>query len=231
MAVRLLGREVEAFVFDVDGTFYNQQILLSIFTQVRLALASRLLHLNGNTQPSQEELASMRNTYVTLADNLGSYTQAFVTLGGTGAEYKFTAEKVDRSGYLSPDPDLRQMLERLNSVASVALFTSTLEEVTKNTCTKLLGADWRGLFQVVMCCDTPGRRGEKPEQVAFEHILEMLGTPPHKAAMVGDLGSADLKIPGELGMLTIQVERTDWQDAHLYIPCIYNLVDHISPLS
>jgi len=46
--------------------------------------------------------------------------------------------------------------------------------------------------------------------------------------MVGDVPGADLVPAAMLGMITVQVERTDYPHAHLHIQSVTDIVNHIS---
>jgi FMN phosphatase YigB (HAD superfamily) len=227
MSIELLGKKVDAFVFDVDGTFYEQKVLKAVFDSVQLQIARRILQFQGNHNPKQTEIDSMRLGYVKLAEESGSFSGAYVKYGGTVEEFKLTVETVDRSRFLQFDPELAELLCYLKKLVKVGLFTSTIEKTTHNTCTALLGSNWREYFDVVLCCDTTGVSVEKPQKEAFEYILNLLGVSAENAVMVGDVPGADLIPAATLGMLTIQVGRSDHQDALLYLDTVHNLVRHL----
>jgi len=113
-------------------------------------------------------------------------------------------------------------------VAKVGLFTSTTEETTQGTCQVIFGREWRTLFNAILCCNTPGANVEKPQPEAFQYILKLLDSSPDRAVMVGDVPGADLVPAAMLGMITVQVERTDYPHAHLHIQSVTDIVNHIS---
>jgi len=87
MSTIITGREIDAVIFDVDGTFYSQSILNKVFDNVREQIAVRLLGFSGNIQPTPHEVKKKKEEYITLAETCGSFSHAYAHLGGTVEEF------------------------------------------------------------------------------------------------------------------------------------------------
>jgi FMN phosphatase YigB (HAD superfamily) len=223
MSAIINGREIDAVVFDVDGTLYPQERVEAIFQNVRTQIAIRLLGFQGIVNPSEEEIIKMRRAYMKRAESGGSFSKAFEYYGGTKQEFRQVVESTDRSKFLQPSAELQKMITNIRALVSIGLFTSATEEVNSNTCAKILGANWRNLFDTVLCCDTTGADCEKPQLEAFRLVVSNLNTKLERTAMIGDVSGADLVPAAYLGMLTIQVERNDHPKADVYLSNVLDL--------
>jgi FMN phosphatase YigB (HAD superfamily) len=230
MSALVLGKEVDAIVLDVDGTLYSQERVEAIFADVRRQISIRLLGLSGELNPNEELIDHMRTEYMARAEAGGSFSQAYIYFGGTGEEFRRLVESTDRSRHLTANLPLKDMVTNIKNLTRIGIFTSTTVEVTNNTCSKLFNPDWASFFDTVLCCDTPEVEYEKPQIEAFELVLSRLNTDPKRAVMVGDTPGADLVPAMMLGMTTIQVGRTDFPYADLYISDILDLERYITPI-
>jgi beta-phosphoglucomutase-like phosphatase (HAD superfamily) len=157
------------------------------------------------------------------AEILGRKVEAVVfDVNGT-----FFPHTLDKCKFLSPNPELASMLSQLHSSLQVGVLTSITEHAVGNTFDALLGPDWIENFHNIHCLNTPGVNWHKPQPEAFRHILVTLGVPPERAIMVGDHPTSDLIPAALLGMLTVQVGRTDYPKADLYLAQVTDLINHL----
>lgn len=211
MTARIGEREIDGFLFDVDGTFYGKEEHDRIFDAVQLQLAVALLAASGKSEPSDDEIRSMRSKYLEKVAEIGKWQRAFIELGGSPDQYRILAGDADRSRHLNFNPELRLTLGKIKALPTkLGILTSARTEVTTNTCRKLLGDDWNNLFEVVVCEDSLPSNIQKPDSRAFQFAIEKLDVNPEKVAMVGDSIGDDILPAAALGMFTVFVgEKSD----------------------
>ena len=210
MTVRVGDREIDGFLFDVDGTLYGKKEHDRIFDAIQCQLAVALLAVSGNFEPSTDEIELTRSSYLSKVAEIGKWQRAFIELGGSPDQYRVLAANADRSKHLSFNPELRLTLEKLKtSPAKLGILTSAKTEVTINTCNKLLGDDWNNLFSAVVCEDSLPSNIQKPDLRVFQFANEKLGVNPERVAMVGDSIGDDILPACALGMLTIYIGDQD----------------------
>lgn len=211
MTVRIGEREIDGFLFDVDGTFYGKEEHDLIFDAVQLHLAVALLAASGKSEASDDEIRLMKSKYLGKVAEIGRWQRAFIELGGSPDQYRILAGDADRSRHLNFNPELRLTLGKIKALPTkLGILTSAATEVTKNTCRKLLGNDWNNLFEVVVCEDSLPLNVQKPDLRAFQFANEKLGTSPERVAMVGDSIGDDILPAAALGMFTVFVgEKLD----------------------
>jgi FMN phosphatase YigB (HAD superfamily) len=127
MSAHIENRRIRGFLLDADGTLYDIRTQQLIFEKPRAAIAS---HLNTTIEK-----------YVALANRMGSFSHAFVKMGGTREDYVHLSE-VDKSEFLKHDPRLVAMLTILRTHAKLAILTSTTETSLESIGKTILGPDW-----------------------------------------------------------------------------------------
>lgn len=209
MTIKIRGREIDGLIFDVDGTFYDQEAQRKIFNSVQLELAKALLEFSGSLNPDKEEIEEIRQKYLAEQQRIGSWARAFEKLGGDDTTYRSIADNTDRSQHLSLNPQLLDLLSGVQTKTKLSILTSAPRAVTINTCRAILGHDWENLFAAVVCSDSSGLPAEKPDPQAFLYVLNLIGVESTRTAMMGDSYSADIGPATALGMLTIYVGDQD----------------------
>lgn len=229
MPAELLGREIDAVVFDVDGTMYDHPNTKVIWGPARWNLAIYLLQVAGKAEPfTDAEIRSMQDRYVQQSKAINSFNDAFISLGGTLEDFFRIIDTVDRPKILSPNPKFQNLLSQMrNSSLQIGILSSSTEHSVESTCSALLGPAWKKNFDNIHCLNTPGVNWYKPQPEAFRHILVTLGVKPAKSFMVGDDRQNDLVPARSLDMLTVQVGKKDYPEAHLQINEVTDLIDHL----
>jgi len=229
MIVKLGGREIDGFLFDVDGTLYGKEEHRRIFDAIQLQLAVALLATSGNPEPSDDEISLMKSRYLEKVSAIGKWQRAFIELGGSPDQYRVLAANADRSKHLSFHPELRSTLDRIKILpVKLGILTSAKIEVTQNTCRKLLGDDWKNFFEAVVCEDSLPGNIQKPDPLAFRFATEQLGLIPERVAMVGDSVGDDLLPAAELGMLTVYVGEKESGPWDLHIRRVEELLAYLT---
>lgn len=203
MTFRIAGSEREAVISDVNGTLYGSWIEKEIFSEARLELARALLE---ETLRGQEQIViAKKDEYENLRQKLGGWGQAYLKLGGDmGMFNQIVHSAYDHAKFTFNEP-LYEMLSGLREHARLGLLTNTSDRVTEQVCTGVLGSLWRGLFSAVVYNGTPGCPARKPDERAFQFILQKLNVPPERAVMVGDDLEDDILPAIRLGLLTVHV--------------------------
>lgn len=206
MTFRIHKREIDGILFDVDGTLYGKNEHDRIFDAIQRQLAIALLAASGKPKPIDDEIELTRNNYLKKVAEIGKWQRAFIELGGSPDQYRTLAANADRSRHLNFNPELRLTLDKIKALPTkLGILTSAVSGVTGNTCRKLLGDDWKNLFEAIICEDSLPLNIQKPDLRAFQFANEKLGVSPERVAMVGDSLGDDILPAAALGMLTIYV--------------------------
>jgi HAD superfamily hydrolase (TIGR01549 family) len=205
MTAKIAERTIHAIVSDLERTFYSAEEANRIFGPARRQLAIALLVQSGSTEKLSEDVISAKVDELTALTDTISWSHAYFQLGGDLDFFHKTVRGIDRSHGLKHNPGLRRMLVDLRNKVKLGLLTKATVPTAEAICAKILGHEWQGLFDAVVCDGTPGCPAEKPDPRAFEFILNQLGVSPEQAAMVGDNLADDILPAAALGMLTIYV--------------------------
>ncbi len=230
MAVLIENREVDGLLLDVDGSMYSQALAKLIFDDIQTDMVIQLLLTMGFSWLSEGQVNSMKETFNQRSSEVASHAKAFIEFGGNAGAYHQMLDTVDISKHLTFDPELRETLSWLGQHMRLGIFTSGTEKKTEGTCSTLLGPDWHTLFHTVVSYDTAGLPEEKPGEKAFRFALERLGTRPERTVFIDDTPGAIIPAR-KLGILTVQVGRTDSPEAAFKIPNIPALRTHILPVN
>lgn len=186
---------VTTWVFDLDNTLYHPSVRL--FDQIEVRMAD---YVAKALKVSHEEAHVLRERY---------WREHGTTLAGLMREhdldpdpYLLDVHDISFAG-LSPDPDLRSMIDALPGRKIV--YTNGTAPYAGNV---LEGRGLDGLFDAIYGIEHASYL-PKPERAAFEQIFERDGVTPTSAAMFED-DQRNLRAPHEMGMRTVHVAP----DAH-----------------
>jgi FMN phosphatase YigB (HAD superfamily) len=236
MTVRIENRPIKGILLDLDGCMYDHALLPLIFENSRQQIIQFFLDKQGITNSTPEQQLSTRTAFLKMAHACGSFSQAFINFGANLGistslqEYQDVAEHTDKAQFLSPNPELKQLLEQLHPHVKLGILTSSTEASIDNVCNKLLGPDWRDLFDAVVGCDTSGLPAEKPAPESFIFAAGMLGLTEKDVAMFGDTADADLYPAKKLGMLAIPVSCPTFPST-IHLASLTDLAQHVTPLT
>lgn len=205
-----MARLITTILFDLDHTLYTPDtgLLAAGDCMITAYLAHRL-------QLPPEEADALRarlwRQYGTTARG------AEIEFGLPQPElYLESLRDLDPAEYLCPDPPLAEMLGSLD--ADLYVITNSATEYAH----RVLGAltidqCFRGVFGIEALRWCP-----KPEEAAYQCVLEAIGTPPAQVAMVEDF-PWNLVPAKALGMLTVflgpeRAEADIWLQQLLDLP-------------
>jgi putative hydrolase of the HAD superfamily len=107
---------------------------------------------------------------------------------------------------IEPYPEVRPLLERLRRRVRLGLLTEGRRAAQAR---KLEALHLGEFFQEIVILDQDETEAWKPNQVAFERLLERLGIAGAQAAYVGDNPAKDFRGARQLGLRTVRVRRAD----------------------
>jgi phosphoglycolate phosphatase/putative hydrolase of the HAD superfamily len=198
------GRAGLAVLFDMDCTLYTHEQYAQ--TQIDLPVA-RLAQLRGKTfEQMNNEIAEYRKNW-SLANggksiSLGNALLAFgITIEET---IQWRKELYRPEDYLSPDKQLRCVLEELASRFVLAVVTNNPVSVAQRTFS-VLGVD--DILQKIVGLDTCYL--SKPNKVILEKAAQLCGIQARQCVSVGDRYDIDIALPLELGMGGILVDGVE----------------------
>ncbi|MFW5866204.1 MAG: pyrimidine 5'-nucleotidase [Armatimonadota bacterium] len=203
-------RQIDVVLFDLDNTLYHPGTGL-------LEAGDRTI-----TDFISERLRMPRD----VADELRVRTWLEYGATARGLEVEFgvpqreffagSIERVPIRDYLEERSELREMLEALPQ--RLYVFTNAPSVYAQRTLQALGIAD---LIEDIFDIETTGGR-PKPECGCYEHVLEQIGTPPERVALIEDT-EANLEPAAELGMVTVKVGPPPPDGDHLYIEDLLDL--------
>lgn len=226
MTVKIAGRDIDGILFDINHTFYTQREAEEIFGPVQMALARSLCDKSGGNS-SIERVAEMRDYYVAEANRLGSWRNAFLALGGDESIYRQVFQRTEWSAGLRRNDQLLALVMKLHQHVSLGIISGGLAEMVAATCSRVLAENWRDFFPVIVTDDTENLPAKKPDLLAFEFALRLMGTRSDRTAMVGNSVGVDIIPAATLGLLPIMVGDLGDGPWHLQIPRLEDLAAHI----
>jgi phosphoglycolate phosphatase/putative hydrolase of the HAD superfamily len=189
----------------MDGTLYTNPFYAQL--QIDLAI-KKLAHVRGTTfEEMRREIADYRKRWADVHNGREtSLGNAFLAFGISIEESaRWREELYMPSDYLSPNPALREMLERLRALGlKPALVTNNPVSIAHKTLTAL---DVEGMFDVCVGLDTC--YASKPNEAPFRKAAELLGAQCSECVSIGDRFDVDIDVPLKLGMGGILVDGVE----------------------
>lgn len=193
---------IASIVFDLDGTLYvSKEIADDIWTAACDLVAST----RGISSDAGRELLSCAKRRLTESlDEEPTLTRTCLELGIEVPEFhRVLQDRVRPERYLDHDPVLYALLDSLRDRCDLFLYTNNSLPLTQRILA-LLGV--QGLFRRLYTIEFSWR--PKPDPETLERVLEDIGGPLESFLFVGDRQQVDLKLPGSMGIPTLQVNET-----------------------
>jgi HAD superfamily hydrolase (TIGR01549 family) len=200
MKTYALPRHPRAFVFDIDGTLYDNPAYAAaqIDAQVERLARERGETLAGTIALLESTRAEYARSHAGAKTSLGN---TFAALGvPIATSVRWREELLRPEDYLAPDAALREALAEINRSARVCAVTNNPVSVGRRT---LAALGVEELFEFVVGLDSTGV--SKPDPAPFRLALSTLGEKAGDVVSVGDRYDVDCAAPLELGMGAIWV--------------------------
>lgn len=198
--LRQAGQGIEAIVFDLDGTLYQNDRLGE---EVNLCACRYIASLRG-IAPEQADsmLQQARDSQQGVGKTL---SLAVLSLGGNLKDLHLRlASEVHPERFLSVDERVPQLLQRLAQRFAIHLYTNNNRELSGKIMREIGVA---GLFGKVFTIEDSWR--PKPDRIALEGILAAIGRKPAQTLFVGDRYGVDLALPEELGCAVFEARTVE----------------------
>ncbi|MGD0743313.1 MAG: HAD family hydrolase [Acidimicrobiales bacterium] len=200
------GLPVEAVLFDLDDTLYEQaEWLEGAWRAVARAGAA--------TVDETAFLAGLRRVAAEGSDRGRIIDRALAALGRPDVPVAPLVEAFRRfrQGRLTPYPGVERYLANLGAAVPLALVTDGDPPLQA---AKLAALGLAGRFAVVVYCDElGGRSARKPAMAPFLAALEALGVTASRAVYVGDRPDKDVAGATAAGMRAVRVLTGEYRDA------------------
>jgi phosphoglycolate phosphatase/putative hydrolase of the HAD superfamily len=193
-----------AIIFDVDSTLYTHPEYAR--SQIDLPI-DRLARLKETTFDAMyAEIEKFKKNWAV------KHGGRQISLGNTFTHFgvsidesvKWREELCRPEQYLTPDVQLRSVLEKLQSKFALAIVTNNPVSVAARTLSALGVGD---MFRAVVGLDTCGV--SKPHEDPFLRAAVLCGTVTEACVSVGDRYEIDIALPLELGMGGILVDGVE----------------------
>ncbi|MDR2783746.1 MAG: HAD family hydrolase [Treponema sp.] len=205
MNIYSLPSKISVLLFDMDGTLYTNPFYAQL--QIDLAI-KRLAHVRGiSLEEMRGEIADYRRRWADAHNGRKtSLGNVFLAFGISIEEsVRWREELYMPSAYLSPDPALRETLERLKtSGLKHALVTNNPVSIAHKT---LAALDVEGMFDVCVGLDTC--YASKPNESPFRKAAELSGAQCAECISIGDRFDVDIDVPLKLGMGGVLVDGVE----------------------
>lgn len=203
--------QIKFLCFDVDGTLYRD---------VPAAWEAIQGQIYGVVMEHRKCSLSEAENYVRRRyRKLGSSTKILNELGINGQEFFNRAfSTVDLRQYVSPDPKLLRLLEKLRPKYRLGIISNNSRPIVSK---KLDAIDIPlNIFNPIVTTYELGVM--KPDPDPFLKALELAAVSPKESVYIGDKEETDILGAKAVGMKTIMVWGES-QTADLSIPTIYDL--------
>jgi phosphoglycolate phosphatase/putative hydrolase of the HAD superfamily len=200
MRVVSLPSKPGAFIFDIDGTLYTNQVYIDFQESV---LVERLARERGEKpEATGALLGRMREDRAAAGLGRTSLGMLFAELGvGIETSVRWRIELIDPREWLKADLRLDDTLAELASRCALAAVTNNPRSVGEKGL-EALGV--RSRFRAVVGLDDT--MASKPAPEPFLLAAGLLGVPPERCVSVGDRREVDLDPALALGMGAILVD-------------------------
>jgi putative hydrolase of the HAD superfamily len=210
--------KLHAIVFDLDDTLYSEEdFVLSGFRAVANWAA---VNLGISQDRGYTTLANLY--YQGVRNNTFNQWLALHELDGDkqqAAQPELITNLLDiyrqHAPTISPFPDAIDLLKTLAQSYKIGLVSDGYLEVQQRKWS-VLGLDT--FFDAVVFSDKLGRENWKPSTAPFKLVLEQLHISPELSVYIGDNPRKDFFGARQLGMYTIQIQRSDSEYGHLTPP-------------
>jgi putative hydrolase of the HAD superfamily len=218
--------EIEAIVFDLDGTLYDEMDF------VKSGFKTVARHVSAKYGLS---FKTVYNILTSDFENGVRNCNFNILLEKLNLEGKDLSELIEIYRKHQPAirlyPDAEATLKSLKGRFKLALLTDGWEVTQKN---KISALNINEYFDYVMITDTLGKEHRKPSEKPFKMVLDRLGTPAHRAVYIGDNPLKDFVTAKQLGFFTVRVRRggTEYdaietdpkREADRTIPNLFNFI-------
>lgn len=187
------GLDIQAIVFDLDGTLYvSERFEHAVWESVSRYAGDLLGCAPGaageRLRLVRERLTAERGTVQTLA-------VAIQELGGTVQEmHRRFALELEPSGMIEADSRVPLLVSSLAKMCRVWLLTNNNHVLTGKILSTL---GLTGAFEKVITIDDTWR--PKPDESVLDEVLDGLALPAERVLFVGDRYDIDLRLPEQRG--------------------------------
>lgn len=202
MRIHYLPENLRGLIFDLDATLYDSPAYVK--SQWDLSLARLAEYLGrDNVDELTNELHGFRRAWAAAhAGKMLSMADTFVHFGvPVSQSAQWREELFHPEDFLTVQPDLREALQRLGEVFSMAVVTNNASKIGWKTL-EALGVD--DVFPVLVGLDQSGV--SKPSLKPFKMAAKQMGCELDTLVSIGDRVDIDLLAPLEAGMGGIWVE-------------------------
>jgi putative hydrolase of the HAD superfamily len=202
------GAPIEVIAFDLDNTLYDEgQYFAAAFAAIGPVVAARAgvdpaEVVRGLEAKLREKGRHYHHLFDDVLADLGLDPRAYL------AELLSIFRRV--SVPLALFPGARELLADLGGAYRLGLITSGMQAVQENKL-HLLGIT--ACFERVVFSSTLAEN--KPSPVPFRTLLAAMGVDPSRAVYVGDNPHFDFRGANEIGMLTVRVRNSEFDDTRV----------------
>jgi len=201
--VTLVDRQIQAIVFDLDGTLYVSERFEQVVWESASRYAGDLLGVAADEGGRQ--ITALRQRLTEERGTLQTLAVAIEAIGGTVPElHRRFAEELEPGQHIEPDPRVPPLIESLGQRYTSWLLTNNNRTLTDKILTAL-GLE-RAFERVITINDT---WRPKPDHSVLDELLDDLGYPPAAVLFVGDRYDIDLRLPAQRGCPVLLTKTVD----------------------
>jgi len=206
MPIRFNDREISAVVLDFDNTIYSadEELEAQIWGEVRRRLVKKVLEINGTKDISDHDFAQYLHNYVEQSKKIG-WKPYFLEQGGSANDFLEIIASVSIADYLSFDEDLAKFINELMQYIPVYIFTGSNSQRVFEALNILIGDMWSQFEHRVLAADDM-KRGLKPDQAAYQEMIERFGIDPKNTIFLDDQ-LVEVQTAASLGIITFLIQR------------------------
>lgn len=193
--------DISSIVFDLDGTLYRNRGLAGEIMAAAEQLVSRSRDISLDA--AGRLLRSARAALTETLDEEPTLTRTCLELGiETRDLHQAFAARIRPERFLNYDPVLQALLDSLHEQCTLYIYTNNNLLLTRKI-VALLGVEdlFSGLYTIEF------RWRPKPDLETLQDLMEEIGGRPESFLFVGDRRQVDLRLPGQLGAVTLEIHE------------------------
>jgi len=228
MSIKFAGKEVSSIVFDFDGTLYSHEELQDkIWEEPRKKIVRKIFENRGVKDFTPDEFNQLLEDYIGRAKKVG-WDRAFLDLGGDINDYYEITGAASKAEFLEYDEQLVLLLTDIIKQVPIYIFTGSNREIVLKALEVLIGDLWL-YFEKSMLAFDDMKIGRKPNENAYQEMIDVFGVDPDKTVFVDDQ-RVEVDSATSFGMITFLVREESKEmmmGPHVVLKSIFQLTDHL----
>ena len=230
MAIKYKDKEIEAIVFDFDGTFYlNEGLEEKIWSDSRKKMVQKLIESSSIADIKKHNQEILLGMFIDRAYKFG-WENSFIEFGGNIDDFHQIADNVSKAEHLKHDKDLTNFIKEMQQYVPIRIFTGSTRKTVIDALKVLVDDLWLPLSENLLATDDM-RVANKPNKEAYEEMLGVFGIEPSKTIFVDDQ-EVEVNTAANLDIITFLIQGSGVinknGNSHVVLNSLVELRNHLN---